>query len=60
VSLIARGHLDKGQATLGKIVGGDGPVVGPIGPLPTPFFRIFLASSASVTNTYTVLTGRYN
>ena len=34
--------------------------VGPIGPLPTPFFRLFILSSATITNTYTVATARYN
>ena len=33
--------------------------VGPLGPLPTPFFRLFLLSSATVVNTYTVMTARF-
>src|SRR5262245_38210 len=34
--------------------------VGPIGPLPTPFFRLFLLSSATITNTFTIMTARWN
>ena len=35
------------------------PVVcGPIGPLPLPFVRVFLSSSATITSTFTILTAR--
>jgi len=35
--------------------------IGPIGPLPTPFFRLFVSTGPTIaSNTYTVMTGRYN
>lgn len=34
--------------------------VGPVGPLPTPFIRIFSVSSQTLTTTLTLMTARYS
>src|SRR5262245_37083353 len=33
-------------------------VLGPLGPLPTPFVRVFMTSSATLINTFTLLAAR--